>query len=40
MDDAQVMARLDEFRKLGRIDGEMVELVRTHLPEVYSIAVD
>jgi HD-GYP domain-containing protein (c-di-GMP phosphodiesterase class II) len=40
MDRAQVMARLDEFRKLGRIDGEMVELVRTHLQEVYSIAVD
>jgi putative nucleotidyltransferase with HDIG domain len=40
MDRAQVMARLDEFRELGRIDGEMVELVRTHLQEVYSIAVD
>lgn len=36
----EVMARLDEFAKFGRIDSEMIELVRTHLAGVYALAVD
>lgn len=39
MDAAHVMARLDEFGALGRLDSEMIELVRTHLAQVYALAV-
>lgn len=40
MKHGDVMAKLDELREMGRIDGEMVDLVRTHLVECYALAVD
>lgn len=40
MNRQEVMAKLDELRGLGRIDGDMVDLVRSHLAECYALAVD
>ncbi|MDP1610965.1 MAG: HD domain-containing protein [Sulfuritalea sp.] len=39
MNASEVMRRLDEFRELGKIDGEMVELVRRHAAQCYALAV-
>ena len=35
----EVMARLDEFGAQGRIDHEMIELVRRHIDDIYALAV-
>ena len=37
---AEVMAQLDELLLLGRIDREMIEVLRTHLDICYAMAVD
>ncbi|HET6719050.1 MAG TPA: HD domain-containing phosphohydrolase [Rhodocyclaceae bacterium] len=37
---AEVMAQLDELLRLGRLDPEMVEVLRTHLDRCYALAVD
>lgn len=39
-DSHEVMAQLDKLRELGRIDPEMVELLRANVDECYSLAVD
>jgi putative nucleotidyltransferase with HDIG domain len=39
MSASDVMRRLDEFRDLGKIDGEIVELVRRHAAQCYALAV-
>jgi HD-GYP domain-containing protein (c-di-GMP phosphodiesterase class II) len=36
----QVMQHVDELRALGRLDAEMVELLRAHLDACYAIAVE
>jgi HD-GYP domain-containing protein (c-di-GMP phosphodiesterase class II) len=36
----EVMAQLDDMLALGRLDRRMVDLVRSHLEQCYSLAVD
>lgn len=37
---AEVMAQIDELLRLGRLDREMVEVLRAHLDRCYALAVD
>ena len=37
---AEVIVQLDILREQGRIDGEMIELLRRHLDHCYALAVD